>query len=195
MTAEEEPLEDAEATLADTSRPHGMVVASNLASRCLANWRPIVLTALVIAAVALAAGLFLFQYRPDRQVDDAAADRAVRAASDGAVALLSYSSDSLDRDFDNAKAYLTGDFLTYYSKFTQEVVAPTVREKHLTQKAVIVRAAVSQLRPDSAVVLEFVNESTRSIDKKDPLMTPSVIRVTLAKVEGSWLISKLDPVG
>ena len=147
MTAEEEPLEDAEATLADTSRPHGMVVASNLASRCLANWRPIVLTALVIAAVALAAGLFLFQYRPDRQVDDAAADRAVRAASDGAVALLSYSS------------------------------------------------AVSQLRPDSAVVLEFVNESTRSIDKKDPLMTPSVIRVTLAKVDGSWLISKLDPVG
>jgi Mce-associated membrane protein len=111
------------------------------------------------------------------------------------VALLSYSSDSLDRDFDNAKGYLTGDFLTYYSKFTQEVVAPTVRTKHLTQKAVIVRAAVSQLRPDSAVVLEFVNESTTSIDKKEPLMTPSIVRVTLAKVDGSWLISKLDPVG
>jgi Mce-associated membrane protein len=191
----EAQTEDSEAEPADTSRPPGMVIAGNLASRYLANWRPIVLTALVIAAVALAAGLFFFQYRPDRQVDDAAADQAVRAASDGSVALLSYSSDSLDRDFDNAKGYLTGDFLTYYSKFTQEVVAPTVRTKHLTQKAVIVRAAVSQLRPDSAVVLEFVNESTTSIDKKEPLMTPSIVRVTLAKVDGSWLISKLDPVG
>jgi Mce-associated membrane protein len=195
MMAEEDPMEDAEASPTDTSRPPAMVVVSNLAGRCLANWRPILLTALVVASVGLAAGLFFFQYRPDRQIDDTAADAAVRAASDGAVALLSYSSDSLDRDVDNAKAYLTGDFLTYYSTFTREVVAPTVREKHLTQKAVIVRAAVSQLHPDSAVVLEFVNESTRSIDKKTPLLTPSIVRVTLAKVDGSWLISKLDPVG
>jgi Mce-associated membrane protein len=189
----EAPIEAAEAPA--RGQPSGMVVVSDLAGRCLANWRPILLITLVVASTGLAAGLFFFQYRPDRQIDDAAADQAVRAASDGAVALLSYSSDSLDRDFDNAKSYLTGAFLTYYSKFTQEVVAPTVRQKHLTQKAVIIRAAVSQLHPDSAVVLEFVNETTRSIDKKDPLMTPSIVRVTLAKVDGSWLISKLDPVG
>ncbi|MGO8967030.1 hypothetical protein [Mycobacterium sp.] len=195
MTAEEEPPEDAEATPADTSRPPGMVVASNLASRYLANWRPIVLTALVVASVGLAAGLFFFQYRPDRQIDDAAADQAVRAASDGAVALLSYSSDSLDRDVANATPHLTGDFLDYYNKFTSEVVAPAVRHKHLTQKAVVVRAAVSQLHPQSAVVLVYVDETTTSAEKKDPLKTPSVIRVTLAKVDGSWLISKLDPVG
>ncbi len=195
MTAEEEPPEDAEATPADTSRPPGMVVASNLASRYLANWRPIVLTALVVASVGLAAGLFFFQYRPDRQIDDAAADQAVRAASDGAVALLSYSSDSLDRDVANATPHLTGDFLDYYNKFTSEVVAPAVRQKHLTQKAVVVRAAVSQLHPQSAVVLVYVDETTTSAEKKDPLKTPSVIRVTLAKVDGSWLISKLDPVG
>jgi Mce-associated membrane protein len=195
MTAEKELVEDAEAAPADTSRPPGMVVASNLASRYLANWRPIVLTALVVASVGLAAGLFFFQYRPDRQIDDAAADQAVRAASDGAVALLSYSSDSLDRDVANATPHLTGDFLDYYNKFTSEVVAPAVRQKHLTQKAVVVRAAVSQLHPQSAVVLVYVDETTTSAEKKDPLKTPSIVRVTLSKVDGSWLISKLDPVG
>ncbi len=195
MTAEEELDEAAEATPADTSRPPGMVVVSNLAGRCLANWRPILLIALVVASAGLAAGLFFFQYRPDRQIDDAAADQAVRAASDGAVALLSYSSDTLDRDVANATPHLTGDFLDYYNKFTSEVVGPAVRQKHLTQKAVVIRAAVSQLHPQSAVVLVYIDETTTSAEKKDPLKTPTIVRVTLAKVNGSWLISKLDPVG
>jgi Mce-associated membrane protein len=196
----EAPIEGAEAPVGangapSPGRPSVMVVVRSLAGRCLANWRPILLTALVVAAAGLAAGLFFFQYRPDRQIDDAAADQAVRAASDGVVAMLSYSSDSLDRDFDNARSHLTGDFLAYYNKFGAEVVAPAVRQKHLTQKAVVIRAAVSQLHPESAVVLAYVNETVTSKDKKDPMMTPSIVRVTLAKVDGSWLISKVDPVG
>lgn len=176
------------------AHPTRMVVIRSVASRSLANWRLILVTALAVAAVGLAAGVFFFQYRPDRRLDDAAAQQVIRAASDGTVAALSYSSDNLDRDFADAKSHLTGDFLNYYSKFTQAVVAPAVRDKHLTQKAVVIRAAVSQLQPTSAVVLEFVNQTTTSTEKKDPLITPSVVLVTLAKVDGSWLISKLDPV-
>lgn len=177
------------------TRPTDMVAIRRIAGRSVANWRLILATALVVAAVGLAAGMFFFQYRPDRQIDDAAAQQAIRAASDGAVAVLSYSSDNLDRDFANAKSHLTGEFLAYYDKFSQEIVGPAVRNKHLTQKAVVIRAAVSQLQPTSAVVLEFVNQTTTSTEKKDPLMTPNSVRVTLAKVDGSWLISKLDPVG
>jgi Mce-associated membrane protein len=59
----------------------------------------------------------------------------------------------------------------------------------------VVRAAVSELEPNSAVVLLFLNETTVSKDKPQPLITPSSVRITLTKVSGSWLISKLDPVG
>jgi Mce-associated membrane protein len=191
----ESPTDGTEAPSPGDARPSRMAAISRLTARSLEQWRSILLAALVIAAVGLATGLFFFQYRPDRQIDDAAAQRAIRAASDGAVAVLSYSSDSLDRDFANAKSDLTGDFLIYYNKFTQEVVAPAVRGKHLTQTAAVVRAAVSELHPDSAVVLVFLNETTTTKDKAQPLTTPSSVRITLAKVNGSWLISKLDPFG
>jgi Mce-associated membrane protein len=165
------------------------------ASSLIVHWRPILLTASVIAAVGLAACLFVLQYRPDRQIDDAAARRAIQAASDGAVATLSYSSESIDRDFARARSHLTGEFLAYYDKFTKDIVMPTVKEKHLVQTAAVLRAAVSELHPDSAVVLVFLNETTASKEKREPLTTPSSVRITLTKVHGSWLISKLDPYG
>ncbi|MDT5144768.1 MAG: Mce-associated rane protein, partial [Mycobacterium sp.] len=112
-----------------------------------------------------------------------------------AVATLSYSSESIDRDFARARSHLTGEFLAYYDKFTKDIVMPTVKEKHLVQTAAVLRAAVSELHPDSAVVLVFLNETTASKEKREPLTTPSSVRITLTKVHGSWLISKLDPYG
>jgi Mce-associated membrane protein len=172
-----------------------MVALSRVTGRCLEHWRSILLAASVIAAVGLAIGLFFFQYRPDRQIDDAAAQRATQAASDGAVASLSYSSDSMARDFANAKSHLTGEFLAYYDKFTKDIVTPMVQQKHIAQTAAVVRAAVSELHPDSAVVLVFLNETTTEKGKPQPLTTPSSVRITLTKANGSWLISKLDPYG
>ncbi|HZC90063.1 MAG TPA: twin-arginine translocation pathway signal [Mycobacterium sp.] len=162
-----------------------MDAVDRIAAHLLEHWRSVLLTVSVIAAVGLAACLFVLQYRPDRQIDDAAAQRAIRAASDGAVATLSYSSENMDRDFAKARSHLTGDFLAYYDKFTKEIVIPTVQQKHLTQTAAVVRAAVSELEPNSAVVLVFLNETTTSKDKPQPLMTPSSVRITLTKVGGS----------
>ena len=196
-TAVEDPEsqnESAKASSVGESRPDRTAAIDRVASRLLQHWRSILLTASVIAAVGLAACLFVLQYRPDRQLDDAAAQRAIQAASEGAVAALSYSSESMDRDFAKARSHLTGDFLAYYDKFTKEIVIPTVQQKHLAQTAAVVRAAVSELGPDSAVVLVFLNETTTGKDKPQPLITPSAVRITLTKVSGSWLISKLDPV-
>jgi Mce-associated membrane protein len=191
----ESSLDGADAAPSGETASNKTVVIRRLTQRCLANWRPIVVTALMVATLTLAAGLYFFQYRPDRHIDDAAARQAIRAASDGAVASLSYSPANMDRDFANAKSHLTGEFLGYYDKFTKELVTPMVKEKQISQTAAVVRAAVSELHSDSAVVLVFLNETTLSKDKPQPLTTPSSVRITLAKVNGSWLISKLEPFG
>jgi Mce-associated membrane protein len=164
------------------------------ARRRLARWRSIVATTFVVATVGIAAGVFFIVYQPDQRVDDATAHRAVQAASDGAVAVLSYSYDHLNRDFANAKSHLTGDFLAYYSKFTDDVVAPAAQQGQLTTTGKVIRAAISDLHPDSAVVLVFVDQTTASTQKKDPVKTESSVQVTLKKVNGSWLIAKFDPV-
>jgi Mce-associated membrane protein len=184
-----------EAPAVDESQPDQMGAIDRVVSGFLAHWGSVLLTLSVIAAVSLAVCLFFLQYRPDRQIDDAAARRVIQAASDGAVAALSYSSENMDHDFERARSHLTGGFLAYYDKFTKEIVIPTVQQKHLAQTATVVRAAVSELGPNSAVVLAFLNETTTGKDKPQPLITPSSVRITLTKVGDAWLISKLDPVG
>lgn len=161
----------------------------------LTRWRSIIGTTLVIATVGVAVGVYLVVHRPDQRVDDAAAHRAIQAASDGAVAVLTYSYDHLDRDFSTAKSHLTGEFLAYYSKFTADIVGPTAKQGHLTTTAKVVRAAISDLHPDSAVVLIFVDQTTASMQKKDPAQNKTAVVVTLTKVNDSWLIAKFEPVG
>jgi Mce-associated membrane protein len=155
---------------------------------------PAVLAVLVVASLALLGGLYWYSYRPDRATDAGAAKAAISAASEGTVAVLSYSPDTLDRDFSSAKSHLTGDFLSYYDQFTQQIVAPAAKQKAVKTTAVVLRAAVSELRPDSAVVLLFVNQSTQSKDRPEPTFTNSSVSVTLTKANGRWLISSFNPV-
>jgi Mce-associated membrane protein len=99
----ESPTDGTEVPSAAGARASAMAAIGRMISRSLEQWRLILLAASVLAAVGVAAGVFFFQYRPDRQIDDAAARRAIRAASDGAVATVSYSSDTMDRDFAHAE--------------------------------------------------------------------------------------------
>jgi Mce-associated membrane protein len=162
--------------------------------RCLARWRLILLTMMLVAALAFGAGYFYFVYRTDLQTNDAAAHQAIKAASDGAVALLSYSPETLSRDFANAKSRLTDNYLAYYQRFADQIVGPSAQRAQVTTTATVVKAAVSELHPDSAVVLVFVKEKTTSKEKPEPVVTSNSIRVTLTKVNSSWLIEKFDAV-
>ncbi|WP_249266831.1 twin-arginine translocation pathway signal [Mycobacterium colombiense] len=150
--------------------------------------------ALLVAAAATTAGLYFGQYRDGRQINDAAAKSAIGAASDGTVALLSYSPDRLQSDLTAAKSHLTGEFLTYYGKFTDQIVAPTAKEKAVNTKAVIQRAAVADLHEDTARVLVFLDQTTTSKDAPEPVQTASSVMVSLTKVHGAWLISAFDPL-
>jgi Mce-associated membrane protein len=189
------PADEAESPPASpgSARTNGLATIKRWIRRCLARWRSIIATSVVVAAVGVAASLFFVLYRPDQQVGDAAARGAIRAASDGAVAVLSYDPDHLNRDFATAQSYLTGDFLAYYTKFTEQI-AVLAQQKRVTETAKVVRAAVSELHPKSAVVLVFINQTATSKEKPQPQTTASTARVTLTKVKDSWLISNLDPL-
>ena len=158
---------------------------------------PLIPAALVLgllAAGGLAGWLYFTQYRPDKQTDDAVAQSVVNAARDGTVALLSYKPDTLNQDFAAAKSHLTGDFLNYYDQFTKEVVTPAAQTKGVTTTAQVAGAAVSELNPDKAVVLVFIDQATTSKERPDPAMASSSAMVSLAKVHGDWLITKFDPL-
>jgi Mce-associated membrane protein len=158
------------------------------------HWAAIALAVVLAAAAGLASWMFYFVYQPDRQMDDAAVQTAIKSAADGTVSLLSYSPESLDKDFAAAKSKLTGSFLSYYTQFTEQIVAPAAKQKSVKTKASVVRAALSEIHPDSAVVLVFINQTTESKDRPDASFINSAVRVTLQKADGGWLISSFDPV-
>jgi Mce-associated membrane protein len=152
------------------------------------------LALLVVASLSLLGALFYFSYLPDRETDAAAEKAAISAASEGTVAVLSYTPDTLDHDFSSAKSHLTGDFLSYYDQFTQQIVAPAAKQKSVKTTAVVLRAALSDFHPNSAVVLLFVNQTTQSKDRPEPTLSSSSVLVTLTKADGKWLISSFNPV-
>ncbi|BBY24573.1 hypothetical protein [Mycobacterium stomatepiae] len=155
---------------------------------------PVVLISLLLISAGAAAWLYFKQYRPDQQTNASVANAVISSASDGTVALLSYSPDTLDKDFAAAKSHLSGDFLSYYNQFTQQIVAPAAKQKSLKTNARVLGAAVQELHPDSAVVLVLVDQSTTSKDNPEPSMASSSVLVSLTRVNGNWLITKFDPV-
>ncbi len=155
---------------------------------------PIVLAVLLLGSAGLATWAYLAQFRPDQQTNDAVAAETIKAASEGTIALLSYSPDTLDKDFAAAKTHLTGDFLNYYTQFTQDIVTPAAKQKQVKTSTMVMKAAVSELKPTSAVVLVFLNQTTTSKDNPDGSFSGSTVKVGLTKVNGTWLISRFDPV-
>jgi Mce-associated membrane protein len=166
--------------------------------RVRSGWRrwfwPVVLVVALVASAGVAAWLYFFQYRPDQQTDAAAAKVAIDAASQGTIALLSYSPDSLDKDFAAAKSHLTGDFLNYYTQFTEQIVTPAAQQKSVKTSASVVRSAVSELEPERAVVLVFVNQTTTSKENPDGAFAASSVKVGMTKIDDRWLINAFDPV-
>jgi len=190
-----EDIDSAESSTNQGVKPNRLRRFAGRAKQCASGkFLAALLALLVVASLALLGSVFYFMYLPDRDTDAAAAKAAISAASDGTVAVLSYSPDTLDRDFSSAKSHLTGDFLSYYEQFTQQIVAPAAKQKSVKTTAVVLRAAVSDLRPSSATVLLFVNQSTQSKDRPQPTFSSSSVSVTLTKADGTWLISSLNPV-
>lgn len=161
---------------------------------CRQNLVATVAVGLVLVSAIAAASVYWWLYRPDLLTDAASRDRVVSAAKEGTEALLSYSPENLDADLANAKSHLTGDFLSYYTDFTDKVVAPASRDKGVKTEANVARAAVSQMRPGRADVLVFVNQVTTSKERPTPALATSSVMVTLVSDDGHWLISGFNPV-
>ncbi|MBU9762853.1 twin-arginine translocation pathway signal [Mycobacterium sp. TNTM28] len=161
--------------------------------RIARRWRLIAVTGLLLASAGSLAALYFGVYRVDHGAV-AASTAVVEAASEGSTAILSYAPDSLDQDFATARSRLTGEFLTYYSQFADQFVAPAAKQKDIEATASVVRAAPIRVQSDSAEVLVYLNQATTSRDNPQPAQAASAVKVGLTKVDGKWLISSFDPV-
>lgn len=151
----------------------------------------VVLPALALALGALA-GYLNWQNSTER-LSTIAATQSVAAARDAASAILSYNTDTVERDLNAARDRLTGSFLAEFTKLVNEVVIPGSKEKKISAVAQVPAAASVSATPNHAVVLVFVDQAV-TIGKDAPTNTASSVRVTMDLVDGRWLVSGFEPV-
>lgn len=185
--ADEQPIDVSEQTTSNPGR------SKRLTRRLAGRWRSIAVTSLMLACAGTAGATYFTTYRSDRASAEATTQVA-KAASEGAVALLSYAPASLDHDLAAARSHLTGGFLTYYSQFADQFVAPAAKQKDIHAVASVVRAATIDAHADSAHVLIFLNQTTTSRENPEPTQSASSVNVGLTKIDGVWRISSFDPI-
>ena len=198
MTLDELATSDEDADIAQTSavwrRRLGRI--GRVARPIAVRWRLYMLTILLVASVGWAGGLFYFDYYRDQQTGKAEAREVIKAASDGTVALLSYSPDSLGQDIDNVKPRLTSDFQSSFKRFTEQIVTSVAEHGQVTTTVQVIRAAVTELQPNKAVVLAFIRQkmTTKKKPEAEAVNTSNSVRVSLVKADGRWLINDLEKV-
>jgi Mce-associated membrane protein len=178
---------------------------SPLALRRRLGWPAIV----IILLVAVAVLLFVFERRTTAQAADYRSARVGAVTRDGLIAdqsartaaqraavadtttLLSYNAATLDRDFAKGKAVTTGQFAKDYAQQFTTFVKPTAAQYTVSVIANVVNSAVESNSPDTAVVLLFVDQTTKSIKLPAPRVDQNRVKLTMSRVHGTWLISSV----
>ena len=118
---------------------------------------------------------------------------SVAAAKDSTIALLSYQPETVDKELKAARERLTGGFKDSYTQLIQDVVIPGAKKQHISAVATVPAAASVSATPKHAVALLYVDQ-TVVVGNDAPTDTSSIVRVTLDRTGGRWLISAFDPI-
>jgi Mce-associated membrane protein len=145
----------------------------------------------VALVLGLAAGYLKYRDASIRNADRAQI-QSVQATSEGAAALLSYTSENVEATLTAARDRLTGTFRDSYTSLTNDVVIPGAKEQKIAAGATVPAAAAVSASANHAVVLLFVNQ-TIVVGDGAPTATASAVEVTLDRVGGRWLISGFEP--
>jgi Mce-associated membrane protein len=140
--------------------------------------------------LAMSAGLLKWKDSSIRGLD-LARSQSVSAAKDSTVAVLTFRSDTVDRDVAAARERLTGGFLDTYKQRTQQELIPNAKQRRVIATASVPAAASESVTANHAVVLLFVTQTVR-IGDAPRADTGSSVRVTLDKIGERWLISDFD---
>lgn len=121
----------------------------------------------------------------------AAAAAAQRAAVDYARVLTSIDSDKVDDDFAAVLNGATGEFKDTYTKASVELRQLLIDNK-ATAQGTVVDSAVQSESADKVVVLVMVNQTITNTARPDPRVDRSRMKMTMQKVDGRWLASKVE---
>ncbi|MEB3048926.1 Mce protein [Mycolicibacter sp. MYC123] len=177
---------DAAPTEAETATPDPVESSAPSTRRTRAA---ALLAALVIAALAYSgyAGWRLHQV----DASAAAAQSALAAAKDYAIALTTLDTADIDGNYARALDGATGGFKEAYSLGAKQLRQILIDNK-ASGKGVVIDAAVKSATTKRVEVLLFVDQSITNAVRSQPRIDRNRIQMTMERVDGQWLASQVD---
>lgn len=151
--------------------------------------RLVAVAAAYLAVFGLVAGLGWPLWQQHRLASAAAAGQ--RAAVDYAEALTSIDSNRVDDDFATVLNGATGNFKETYTKASVQLRQLLIDNKASAQGKVV-QSAVQSESTDTVVVLLMVDQTVTNTTRPDPRVDRSRMKMTMQKVDGRWLASKVE---
>ncbi len=149
-----------------------------------------IVAVLAIVALCAAGGYGGWKLYENHAIDQAE-QQAVATAKDYAVTLTSIDSGSIDQNFTDVLGGATGEFKDMYSRSSNQLKQMLVDNK-ATSKGVVIDAGVKSATTDRVVVMLFVDQSITNSASPEPRVDRSRVLMTMEKVDGRWLASKVD---
>lgn len=143
---------------------------------------------LVVAVVATA--LMGWQLRKQREVDEAG-QQALAVAQQYAIVLTSVDAGNLDQNFSAVLNGATGEFKDMYSQSSSQLRQVLIDSKARAQGKVIA-AGIKSATTHKVEVMVFLDQSVTNSLNPQPRLDRNRIILTMEKVGGRWLASKVD---
>ncbi|GFG70470.1 hypothetical protein [Mycolicibacter senuensis] len=150
-----------------------------------------VLPGLILVA-ALAAGWARW-YEGSHRSDELIRDETIAEATEFTVAVLSFRSDTVERDLSGAESLMTDGFREIFAARARDLIIPDAKARKVTAEAEVLAAASVFATPRRAAVLVFADR-TVTVGSDEAVEVESSYRVALQKVDGRWLVADFEPV-
>jgi Mce-associated membrane protein len=152
---------------------------------------PVVLALLTLALV-VGAAWTLVDVQKEREAQDRDA-AALAAGREAAVAFTSYDYRHIDDDLDRVASRSTGDFRQQFTKALGALSA-AIKKAHGVSRGEVSQAGLVRSSAESAVVMAAVDASITNRSTQGGSTRRYRLQITLALVDGDWLISDISPV-
>lgn len=122
-----------------------------------------------------------------------AGEQALEVAEAYVLRLSNIDADDIDRNFAEIAAGSTGAFRGMHTRSAEKLRQLLIDNK-ATARGYVAEAVVKSAGKNHAVVVLLVNQAVRNADNPEPVIDRSRIRMTMDKVDGRWLASKVELV-
>jgi Mce-associated membrane protein len=144
----------------------------------------------VLAAVLAGAGYESWLLFEHHQVKVAAA-QALDAATRYTVALTSVDTNAIDKNFTDVLDGATGEFKNMYTQSSRQL-RQTLIDNKAAAHGTVIEAAVKSASKNKVEVMLFVDQSVSNAAAPEPQLDRSRVIMTMEKVDGRWLASKVE---